>query len=648
MDTSSAMFSKGDKVRFKENLPRTPSKFKDMDLKVITSSKTGDRVKFHPLRKPSVIGTSSQDRMVFSPDHKMVVKADNSWAIEAMNRYGLKDTDVFITPDILKKFLSAVVGSDVSEWFDPAPARKVDWDGLQIDWKSPSYCNPPFSLTYQWIEKCVQQVLKGCDVILLISAVDYLVVAGVDRRKMWKDFRSRVHFQILACGQNISDVVQKWFAWGENVITQEKTGGPMFGVVLLRLSIGSGDSVLKANPAAEKVISDFRASKGRNKKTVIGKDISLVLSRMPSDGTVKLFELFCGTGSTGKIADTIENVRVISFDINEETMGYRPDIVADIMDIDFKSFPIIPDIIIAGPPCQTYSLMSHKHRTKDDMEPKTADAAKGKAILKKLIETIAYYHSINSELLFYIENPYGGRMKFETELFNMLPPYGQAVFSYYHYGFKYQKHTMIWSNDFNFLQSAKRCTKLTPCEYVASTGKHPEEIRPHSKDTTGPKTLAERYQYPPGLVKELLMSACTILDVNTAGSAIHELMSDKMIERQDKIAQLEAELKLRDEMISLHVNSSDTNVQLERMTSKVATLTILAAEETETGVNTPPAEVTVALSQTQSLKSDLSDDRQPYNILSGSDEELGEDDNDYSNDGNAVSHQFDDYSEYSD
>jgi hypothetical protein len=51
MDTSSAMFSKGDKVRFKQNLPRTPPKFKDMDLKVITSSKTGDRVKCHPLRK---------------------------------------------------------------------------------------------------------------------------------------------------------------------------------------------------------------------------------------------------------------------------------------------------------------------------------------------------------------------------------------------------------------------------------------------------------------------------------------------------------------------------------------------------------------------------------------------------------------------
>ena len=378
MATSSAMFSRGDKVRFKENLARTPTKYKPpLDLKVIKVSKSGI-VSFHPLRKPSVTGTTSQDRMEFSPDHKMVVKADNSWAIEAMHKYGLKDTDVFITPDILKIFMSAMVGTDVSEWFDPAPARKVDWDGLHIEWKSPAYCNPPFSLTYQWIEKCVQQVLKGCDVILLISAVDYLVVAGVDRRKMWKDFRSRVHFQILACGQNISDVVQKWFAWGENVILQEKTGGPMFGVVLLRLSIGSGDSVLKANPAAEKVISDFRASKGRKKKVVIGKDISL--SRLPSDGTVKVFEFFSGTGSVGRIADTIENVRVISFDINEETMGYRPDIVADIMDINFKSIPIIPDIIVAGPPCQTYSLMSHKHRTKDDMEPKTKDAVKGKAI----------------------------------------------------------------------------------------------------------------------------------------------------------------------------------------------------------------------------------------------------------------------------
>ena len=155
MATSSAMFSRGDKVRFKENLARTPTKYKPpLDLKVIKVSKSGI-VSFHPLRKPSVTGTTSQDRMEFSPDHKMVVKADNSWAIEAMHKYGLKDTDVFITPDILKIFLSAMVGTDVSEWFDPARARKVDWDGLHIEWKSPAYCNPPFSLTYQWIEKCV-------------------------------------------------------------------------------------------------------------------------------------------------------------------------------------------------------------------------------------------------------------------------------------------------------------------------------------------------------------------------------------------------------------------------------------------------------------------------------------------------------------
>jgi hypothetical protein len=94
-------------------------------------------------------------------------------------------------------------------------------------------------------------------------------------------------------------------------------------------------------------------------------------------------------------------------------------------------------------------------------------------------------------------------------------------------------------------------------------------------------------------------------------------------------------------IISINENSSDTDVQLDLMTSKVATLAILALEEKETRVNTPLAEVTAALSQPQSLKSDMSDDRQPYNIMSGSDEELP-------NYGNAVSHQFDDYSEYSD
>ena len=280
----------------------------------------------------------------------------------------------------------------------------------------------------------------------------------------------------------------------------------------------------------------------------------------PSEGTFKILELFSGTGSLSKIARTLKDVRTISVDINEETAGHKADVVADILKIDFKKWTFGFDAIFAGPPCQTYSIMSGaKHRTKDDMEPKTKEAKEGRAILKKTLEVIAYFHSKNPELVFYIENPYGGRMKFETELFNLLPPHGQCVVSYCKYGFKYQKDTMFWTNDWNFLRNALRCTKDTPCEYVAATGKHPEGVRAHPENgqTAGPQSLAERYAYPPGLVKSMLVSLFTDTEVCTVGSALHDLMPEKVIDPQVKIAELTEELQLAAELIDMHEHSGD-------------------------------------------------------------------------------------------
>eukprot|EP01052_Picozoa_sp_SAG31_P046842 SAG31_NODE_9124_length_1330_cov_0.678310_1_plen_67_part_10 len=66
-----------------------------------------------------------------------------------------------------------MVGYDVKMAYDPCPSVPVDWDGLEIDWKSPAYCNPPFSKTYEWMEKCVHQAEKVVDVIVMISGDNY-------------------------------------------------------------------------------------------------------------------------------------------------------------------------------------------------------------------------------------------------------------------------------------------------------------------------------------------------------------------------------------------------------------------------------------------------------------------------------------------
>ena len=124
---------------------------------------------------------------------------------------------------------------------------------------------------------------------------------------------------------------------------------------------------------------------------------------------------------------------------------------------------------------------------------------------------------------------------------------------------------MFWTNDWNFLRNAMRCSKDTPCEYVVA-GKHPEGVRAHPENgqTAGPQSLAERYAYPPELVKTMLVSMFTDTEVCTVGSAIHDLLPEKVIDPQAKIAELAEELKLAEEIISMHENSGDDGAPTRR------------------------------------------------------------------------------------
>jgi site-specific DNA-methyltransferase (adenine-specific) len=56
--------------------------------------------------------------------------------------------------------------------FDPCP---IDWDGgvsgLDIEWGTSTFCNPPYSSTAKWIEKAYIESQKGKNVVMLINAI---------------------------------------------------------------------------------------------------------------------------------------------------------------------------------------------------------------------------------------------------------------------------------------------------------------------------------------------------------------------------------------------------------------------------------------------------------------------------------------------
>lgn len=54
-------------------------------------------------------------------------------------------------------------------YFDPCPYES-NFDGLEIEWKSSNFVNPPYSKIKLWVDKAIKEHEKGKEVVLLIPA----------------------------------------------------------------------------------------------------------------------------------------------------------------------------------------------------------------------------------------------------------------------------------------------------------------------------------------------------------------------------------------------------------------------------------------------------------------------------------------------
>ena len=56
-----------------------------------------------------------------------------------------------------------------NDWFDPCPLNdNPKIDGLLIDWKDKTYCNPPYSEPLKWVTKAIEENKKGKLIIMLL------------------------------------------------------------------------------------------------------------------------------------------------------------------------------------------------------------------------------------------------------------------------------------------------------------------------------------------------------------------------------------------------------------------------------------------------------------------------------------------------
>ena len=205
---------------------------------------------------------------------------------------------------------------------------------------------------------------------------------------------------------------------------------------------------------------------------------------------MRVLELFKGSGSITKYYEGTDN-EVISLDFEKK---YEPDICCDIMDWNYKEYPVgYFDIIWASPECKIFSHLQYtwigrKWKNKQELKEQRDIHSK---FIKKTIEIIKYFNPT----FYFIENPLQSKIwdYVEDEYKNKF-----VIVDYCYFEYNYKKPTKILTN--KELKN-KRCSckkhdmriGLHGCKMVNAVVK--------KKDNTN---LMDRYSIPPLLLKYLL------------------------------------------------------------------------------------------------------------------------------------------------
>ena len=122
--------------------------------------------------------------------------------------------------------------------------------------------------------------------------------------------------------------------------------------------------------------------------------------------------------------------------------AFDVDLHADIFDLKVSDLPWVPDVVLASPPCETFSVASIGHHWTGGhrvYEPKTEEARNGKRLVAATWTLIQDLMEMGTEY-YVIENPRGVLRKL-----GILPENPTTVW-YCHYGEDRGKPTDLWNN----------------------------------------------------------------------------------------------------------------------------------------------------------------------------------------------------------
>ena len=208
---------------------------------------------------------------------------------------------------------------------------------------------------------------------------------------------------------------------------------------------------------------------------------------------MKVLELFAGSRSIGKVADSL-GYEVYSSDINNfEGINY----VVDILDFDINKIPFKPDFIWASPPCTFFSVASIGKHWNKDHSPKSENAKLGMQIIQKTLDII----DMCQPKYFFIENPRGKLRK--LDLMKGIP---RTTVWYCKYGDKRAKPTDIWTNNLRSIFNSKGWQPRVECHNGNKNCHHESAPRGSQTGTQGMKGNYNRSKIPELLCKEILNS----------------------------------------------------------------------------------------------------------------------------------------------
>ena len=208
---------------------------------------------------------------------------------------------------------------------------------------------------------------------------------------------------------------------------------------------------------------------------------------------MKVLELFAGSRSVGKAAESL-GFEVFSSDVNDfENINYA----VDILNFDISKIPFTPDVIWASPPCTYFSVASIGKHWNKDHTPKSENALKGVAFVKKTLDII---NELKPKFWF-IENPRGKLRK--LQVVKGLP---RTTVWYCTYGDTRAKPTDIWTNNLRSLLNPDGWQPRPECHNGNKNCHHEPAPRGSITGTQGMKGNYNRSKIPKELCIEILKS----------------------------------------------------------------------------------------------------------------------------------------------